>query len=138
LPDGSTIAWSNGGTISQTLTGISLQPNSTYTLIVAVGHRLEGYQTDYNIQLEAGSTVLATVTGSNWPITQGSFMDVVLKYSTGSTVTPGDLGIVLGSSGPQGNFDNVRLTEHVPEPSSLSLMVVGLAFAGLFSRFLRS
>jgi len=138
LPDGNVVAYSNGGTISQTLTGTSLQPNSTYTLTVAVGNRLDNLAAEYTIQLEAGSTVLATVTGSNSSITSGTFMDVVLTYATGAAVTPGDLAIVLSSNGTQSDFDNVRLTEAVPEPSSLSLMVVGLAFAGLFSLFFRS
>jgi hypothetical protein len=136
LPDGITVAWSNGGTISQTLTGTSLQPNSTYTLTVAVGHRLGGYVANYTIQLDAGSTVLATVSASNSSITPGTFMDVVLTYTTGSTVTPGDLAIVLITNGSQINFDNVRAS--VPEPSSLSMAVMGLAFFGLLSRFLRS
>jgi len=137
LPDGNVVAFSSGS-LSQTLTGVSLQPNSSYTLTVAVGNRLDGFTSNgqYTIQLDAGSTVLATVTGSNSSITPGTFMDVVLTYTTGGTVTPGDLAIVLSTSGSQSNFDNVRLA--VPEPSSLSLMLVGLAFAGLLSRFLQS
>lgn len=144
LPDGNVVAFSSGAILSQTLTGVSLQPNSTYTLTVAVGNRLDGFSSggQYTIQLDAGSTVLATVTGSNSSITPGTFMDVVLTYSTGATVTPGDLAIVLSTSGTQGNFDNVRLTDppttSVPEPSSLSMAVMGLAFAGLLARFLRS
>ena len=138
LPDGNVIAYSNGGSLSQTLTGVSLQPNSTYTLTVAVGNRLGGYTSggQYTIQLDAGSTMLATVTGSNSSITPGTFMDVVLTYTTGSTVTPGDLTIVLSGGGSQVNFDNVRTS--VPEPSSLSMAVMGLAFFGLLSRFFRS
>jgi HpiC1 cyclase len=57
-----TVAYSNGGSISQTLTGFSLQPNSTYKLTVAIGHRLDGLVANYSLSLQAGSTVLATVT----------------------------------------------------------------------------
>lgn len=138
LPDGTVVAFSNGGSLSQTLTGVSLQPDSVYTLTVAVGNRLGGYTSSgqYTIQLDAGSTVLATVTGSNSAITPGTFMDVVLTYAAGGTVIPGDLKIVLIGNASQVNFDNVRAS--VPEPSSLSMAVMGLAFFGLFSRFLRS
>jgi len=41
LPDGSILAYTNGGSLSQTLTGISLLANSTYTLSVDVGRRFD-------------------------------------------------------------------------------------------------
>jgi RHS repeat-associated protein len=109
LPSGSIVAYSNGGTISQTLQA-ALQPNSTYTLSVYIGHRLDGDVTNYTISLQAGSTVLNTVTGSNGTIAAGSFAKVTLTYSTGATVTSGDLAIVLSSSGTQIDFDNVQFS----------------------------
>ncbi len=109
LPNGSIVGYSNGGTISQTLQA-ALQPNSTYTLSVYIGHRLDGDVASYSISLQAGSTVLNTVSGSNSTIPAGAFAKVTLTYSTGATVTPGDLSIVLTSGGSQIDFDNVQLT----------------------------
>jgi hypothetical protein len=41
FPNGGIVAFSNGGTISQTLSA-SLAPDTTYTLSAYVGHRLDG------------------------------------------------------------------------------------------------
>lgn len=110
LPDGNVVAWSNASNISQTLTGIGLQPNTTYTLSVYIGHRSDNLATTYSVSLQAGSTTLNTVSGSNSTIPLGQFAKVTLTYTTGSTVTPGDLSIVLGSGGQQIDFDAVSLT----------------------------
>ena len=142
VPNGKTVAFiSNmGGTISQTLT-VSLLPDTTYTLSVDVGHRpLE--TAGFSISLDAGSTNLNTITGSNSTITPGTFANETLTYTTGSTVLPGDLTIILGSGGFQSNFDNVRLTTNspsgsvpVPEPSGLLLLCMGLFSLALFLGF---
>jgi RHS repeat-associated protein len=87
-----------------------LQPNATYTLTVAVGHRLDGYTNSYTIALQAGGTTLSSVSGNNSSIAIGTFQDQVVTYTTGSTVTPGDLAIVLTSGGIQVDFDYVRLS----------------------------
>src|ERR1700693_1927603 len=119
LPSGSIVASSNGGTISQIL-GVTVQPDSTYTLSVYVGDRLDGLVTNYSIALDDGSTTLcSTPTASNGAITPGTFADVTLTCSTGATVTPGDLAIVLTSGGSQIDFDNVTLNVvQTPEPAS--------------------
>ena len=119
LPDGVVLGASASGTLSQTLTGLSLQPNTTYTLKVAIGHRLDGLVTTYSISLQAGSTVLGTISGSSGTIAAGAFADEVLTYATGSTVTPGDLSIVLTSGGNQIDYDNVRLTATPNGPTVL-------------------
>jgi hapalindole biogenesis HpiC1 cyclase-like protein len=117
-----------------------LLPDTTYTLSVDVGHRLDGLETGYSIGLDAGSTALGAFTGSNSTITPGTFANEVFTYTTGSTVTPGDLTIVLGSVFVQSNFDNVRLTTasgsgvSVPEPSDVLLLVMGLGCLALFRR----
>src|SRR5579863_10359673 len=142
LPDGNTVAFIStpGATISQTLP-VSLMPDTTYTLSVDVGNRLDLLETGFSISLDAGATALNTVTGSNSTITPGTFANETLTYTTGSTVLPGDLTIILGSGGSQSNFDNVRLTTSstsggsasVPEPSGLLLLVMGLSCLALFT-----
>ena len=143
LPDGSIVAYTNGGSISQTLTGISLLPNSTYTLSVDVGHRLDGLVTTYSISLDAGSSALCATDGSNGSIAAGTFADVILTCTTGASVPSGFLGIVLTGTGTQVDFDNVHLNVSdppasvpVPEPSALVLMLTGLGVVGLL--FVRS
>lgn len=137
LPDGNVLAYSNGGTISQDL-GVSVQGNSTYTLSVDIGHRLDGLVTNYSIALYDGSTSLcATPTASNGSFAAGTFLDVILTCTTGFAVNPGDLSIVLTAGGGQIQFDDVSLVVATPEPSSIALMVVGLGFVALLFRYSR-
>lgn len=137
VPDGSIVAWTSGGTISQILTA-SLTPNTTYMLSVDVGHRLdEPLGTEYSIKLYAGNTLLAMLPSSTSTITIpiGTFADETLTYTSGATVAPGDLRIVLSSDGNQANFDDVKLTAStVPEPSSLFLLAGGLGLLALVLR----
>jgi hypothetical protein len=133
VPDGSLVAFSNGSTISQTLTGFSLNPNSTYILSVFVGNRLDGLNSDYSFSLGAGSTILATFSGSGAAIPAGTFQQESLTYTTGDTVTAGDLTILLTSAGPQTDFDNVSLVDPpadnavpTPEPGSVWMLGAGL------------
>jgi hypothetical protein len=130
VPDGSIVAFSNGGTISQTLSD-SLLANTLYTLSVDVGRRLDGVNvTNYTISLFAGSTLLNSLTASNGLIPLGTFMDVSFNYMSGVTLPAGNLAIMLSSAGSQTDFDNVRLTATpVPEPSSLALLAAGLGLA---------
>ena len=141
LPDGNIVAYSNGGSISQTL-GVSLDPNSMYTLSVFVGNRLDNRNTDYSISLLAGSTTLCSFSASNASITPGSFTDETCTFQSGSTLATGNLSIVLSATGVQGDFDNVSLTEvstvSTPEPSSLALLATGFLCVGLlFARLNR-
>jgi RHS repeat-associated protein len=109
LPDGNIVAELTGN-LTQTLTGVNFLPNTTYTLSVYVGHRLDGYVTNYTVALQAGSTVLNSVTGSNSTITTGDFAQVTVTYTTGSTPPSGYVTIVLTSAGVQSSFDKVSLT----------------------------
>jgi hypothetical protein len=139
LPDGSIVAYTNGGSISQTLTGISLLANSTYTLSVDVGRRFDVVAANYSLSLFDGSSVLCTTGGSNGSVAAGSFIDATLTCTTGASVDSGFLGIVLTGDGRQLDFDNVRLdVVSTPEPSVLVLMLTTLGVVGLLARSRRN
>jgi hypothetical protein len=127
--------------MSQTLTGISLLPNSVYTLSVDVGRRLDVVAASYSLNLLDGSSVFCTSgSNSNGSITAGTFEDITLTCATGATVPGGFLGIELTGAGRQVDFDNVQLnvasTVVTPEPNALVLTLAGLLMGGLF--FVRS
>jgi hapalindole biogenesis HpiC1 cyclase-like protein len=137
LPDGSIVAYTNGGALSQTLAGISLLPNSVYTLSVDVGRRLDKSGVGYSLTLLDGTNVFCTSSNSSGLITAGTFQDKTLTCATGATVPGGFLSIELTGDGNQIDFDNVRLdvspsTVATPEPSALALTSVGLLVSGLF------
>ena len=132
-PDGSMIAYTNAGSLSQDLTGISLQANSTYTLSVFVGDRLDGETTDYSFSLLAGTTVLNTFASNNSLITPGTFQQEFLTFSTGSSVPTGDLSIVLSSATAQADWDDVALSvapnsdpTNTPEPGTFMMLGAGI------------
>jgi len=142
LPSGNTVAFINQGAIFQTL-GVSVLPNATYTLSVDVGRRVDVSGVNYSLNLLDGSNILGSCTqsGSNASIAAGTFADVTLTCTTGSSVSPGLLGIELTGNGRQVNFDNVQLnvttgSVSTPEPGALALTFVGLLVGGLL--FLRS
>jgi hypothetical protein len=126
-PDGKFIAYSNGGTIYQDLS-TSLLSNTTYTLSVDVGHRLDGLETNYSLAIYAGGNLLIkSADTSNGAIPIGTFADETVTFTSGTSVTPGQkLRIVLTSAGAQADFDDVSLTASaIPEPASLSLLAAG-------------
>src|SRR5258708_33063041 len=132
----SVVAFTNGGALSQTFAGISLLPNSVYTLSVDVGRRLDKSGVGYSLTLLDG-TFSCTSSNSSGLITAGTFQDETLTCATGATVPGGFLSIELTGDGNQIDFDNVRLdvspsTVSTPEPTALSLTFVGLLVSGLF------
>ena len=95
-----------------------LLPNTTYTLKVAVGWRNGIPNGISNIKLVNGlnhtGTTLASTNVDITTLTQGTFTDVTLVYTTGPAVS-GDLTVVLQSTtGVQANFDNVRMDAQIP------------------------
>ena len=135
VPDGSIVAYSNGGTISQTLSA-TLSPNSTYALSLDVGRRVDAGTTNFMIDLFAGNTLLSSITLSNGTIAPGSFAPELLTFTAGANPLAGNLAIALINPGPiQVNYDNVALSvTPVPEPSSLALLATGLGLAFLVLR----
>jgi hypothetical protein len=139
LPSGNIVAFINGGGISQTL-GVSVLPNATYTLSVDVGRRVDVSGVNYSLNLLDGSNILGSCTqsSSNASIAAGTFADITLTCTTGSSVPAGLLGIELTGNGRQVNFDNVQLNVttgavSTPEPSALAFTFVGLFVGGLLS-----
>jgi len=132
LPDGNQVAWSNGGTISQILSA-TLQTNTVYTLGVHVGRRQKVAFAGYNIQLYAGSNLLAS--NSSVIPAAGTFAPVTVSYTSGISVTPGQaLEIRLTSNGVQTNFDNITLdAASIPEPSAI-LGLLGFGLLGIASK----
>jgi hypothetical protein len=121
LSDGPTNAYSNGGDITQIVT--TVQVGAIYSLLVDIGNRFE--------QSEAGSANLL-VNGNLYagfflnPPPEGGWGTEEVLY-TGLAADAGQpLTILLRSSGAQGNFDNIRLTSAIPEPSTLALFAAGL------------
>ncbi len=126
--EGNIAAASNGNVIYQVLNSV-LQPNTTYTLSVEVGHRLDVQEQGYYFELDTGSNffsrnILARAsTASNIPSINspsptdiskgfnGLFVPVSLTFTTGAgTAGLGQpLMISLGVPATQTLFDDVRL-----------------------------
>ena len=128
VPDGSVVAFSAGGTISQSLS-TALAASTLYTLKVDIVSRLDGYVAPATVQLFAGNTLLAT--GNGVQPTAGTFLTSTATYQSSAT-DPSigqNLKIVLSASGNQADFDNVRLNADaatgIPEPSSVAFLLIG-------------
>lgn len=135
---GSQIAWADtDASLSQDVGPLSA--NTSYMYSVYVGQRLDNLVANYTITLLDGSTVLASLTGSNGAVTPGGWQLETLSFSTGSNVS-GDLDITLSSSGQQSDFadDSVEISS-TPEPATLVMFGSGLlGLAGVFRRKLKT
>jgi hypothetical protein len=123
-----------------------LAANTTYTLTIAVGQRLDrtnGSVLMALIDAASGSgdpfgtgTILNSTTGVS--SVAGTFQDFITTFTTGNSVS-GDLYIgakYVGNGTVQASLDNVRLTAVVPEPSSV--VMVMLSGIGMLVGFRRS
>lgn len=122
LSDGITSAFLNNGTLTQTV-GATVEDGVTYTLQVDIGARND-FPSDGSAELIIGGTTIIPCVGpaptvGNWATCTASFVG-----------TPSEVGdsieIELLTSGTEGNFDNVRLTDSLPEPTSILLLGSGL------------
>jgi hypothetical protein len=134
VPDGSLIAFTNGGTLSQDL-GVGLAPNTSYTLNVDVGDRAD-FNGTYSISLIVGGVTMCSFPGNSASIPGGTFANEACSFGTGSSVPLGDLVVLLSGGSGQADFDNVRVT--TPEPASVGLLAFGLfsvaLIGGLYKR----
>jgi alpha-L-rhamnosidase len=110
----------------------ALQPNTIYTLTVAIGSRNDRLNSPGIISLINGTDNTGTIlaTGGGLPATQNTWQDYSATLTTGATVS-GDLTIALSAQGNgttiQADFDNVRLAITPvlpPEPADLSAVMV--------------
>ena len=114
LPDGNQVAYANydSGSLAQTLSA-TLQSNTTYTLTVYVGKRLDCcYPILYSVELYAGSVLLGSENSQD-PV-PGSFAISTVTFTSGDAdpLEGSPLRIVLSGLSPgqsQVGFDNVSL-----------------------------
>jgi hypothetical protein len=125
---GNVIGFTNGGTLSQDL-GVTLLPDTTYTLSVWVGDRPDLPGT-YTIALDAGAALECSTSGSATAIPAGTFADETCSFTTGATPPAGDLTIWLTGTSAQADFADVSVA--TPEPSSILMAGAGLVGVALF------
>ncbi len=137
--NGSNVAISRGGTISQTLVStLTSTAGMVYTLSVDIGHRFELPESDYTIALFAGATQLASIFDPVMPAA-GALSFATLQYTTTGleAVIGQNLSIELitnASAGNQTIYDNVTLDVGTPEPASALLMLTGIGLVYLTKR----
>jgi hypothetical protein len=140
VPDGTGVAFSNGGSLSQ-IVAATVQVGATYTLTVEVGARKNTSDPSTEalvIGSGPGSTHAAIGTlpllhSGNW-----SAFTVIYVGTIADAGKP--IEILLTSGGIQANWDNVALdveapvVQGVPEPATTLLVGLGLVVAGVVTR----
>lgn len=129
------MAYTNGGTISQTVSSPLVQLGVTYTLLVDVGLRHDLGDPGTEALVINGVDYFATGSSpaaGNWSTFTATYTG--LAADVGKSIT-----IELASGGNQGDWDNVRLSDStasaVPEPASGVFMgLAALALAGIVRR----
>jgi hypothetical protein len=112
-PFGHQVLYCNGATFEQTVAA-NIVANRTYTLRVSIVNRPSFGSPNYNVQLLASATVVASDTATVVPPVGGA-LDTVLTYTAPALGPTIGQPIRIRLSGPsQVNFDNVRLEDSVP------------------------
>lgn len=131
-----TIAFTDGGTISQTVTD-TVQAGVVYTLLVDLGSRNDvGFFATADLLINGiryAATGVAPVRGG-WSTYTATYTGLVAD--AGQSIT-----IELNATSAEGDFDNVRLSNDLagptPEPAFTSLVGMALVLFGGFRRFKR-
>ena len=125
VPDGTTIAYSNGGTISQTV-GATVQAGVIYTLSVELGNRSDnggGYANQGSADLLInGHQYVAT----GFQAALGTWTTWTAYYTGTSADAGKSITIELNALAPQGNYDNVSLSA-TPEPGFYGALALGMS-----------
>ena len=127
VPDGSVVAYSNAGNITQTV-GATIIAGDTYTMSVYIGQRSDsgGVYSSFAGLMIGG--ILYTATGTT--PTEGNWSLYTVNVLGTAGMAGDSIQIVLGQNSYQGDFDDVSLSytapSVTPEPSSISLMALGL------------
>ena len=139
-----TIAFSNGDTIYQTV-GATVGTGTLYTLMVDIGQRADSGSFGGSADLLIGPTAgngetshFVTATGSNpasggWSTFTAMYTGTAADAGATITIELQTIG-VIGNVTHQGNFDNVRLEDAVPEPASFLLIGSALLALKAFRR----
>jgi hypothetical protein len=121
---GPTVAYLEGGTISQSFVIPTINSTWMYTLQVDIGDRLDygvaGVLGTADLKICAGASCTTIVATGTAPAV-GGFSTYTATYLATAADTGKSLTIELNSTGAQGDFDNVRL-DAVPEPASFLLI----------------
>ncbi len=133
VPDGLTVAYTNGGSLSQIVTDTAVA-GRTYTLFVDFGVRNDVGNPGTISLIVNGVTTLATGVAP----TPGTWATYSASYTAGFADAGGAISVLLASDNGQGDFDNVRLSDDaaagVPEPASWALMIGGFGLVGAAAR----
>jgi hypothetical protein len=133
--------------------GVPLQPNTEYTLTVAIGNRNASFTIPDSVSvfaLQAGGADVLSDTFDASTIPESTFVDQSLTYVTNSSPPAGnlgirlanlDLGLVAGGAAinARSHFDNIRLDAvAIPEPTGLALVAIAFGFIGCIRRRVRN
>jgi hypothetical protein len=139
--DGSIVAYGlSGMTLYQDL-NISLEPKTVYSLQVDVGEFPGDGAAEYGVALmTTDGTLLAGDSSTGQPAT--GWITSSVKYTSPAFSAEDGRGllielVVIGPSGNQREFDNVRMTENpanVPEPNFAVVPLLALGGALVFGR----
>jgi len=128
VPDGVTVAYAQGNTISQTIAAVA-QAGVTYTLSVDVGYRKDFADLSVVDLVVGGNTVAAVGIPQQF---SGNWSNFTAVYSATAADAGAPISINLSSGSIVSAWDNVRLSSNaaVPEPAAWTLMLVGLGGLG--------